>query len=126
MSTFGNNLKKVRKEKGFTLDRLADEVNRNYRTSLTKSTLSRWERGKADPQMSSLVAVARFLRVSIDNLYGEVSGPYKSAIIDCVRHLEDEKKLRIIWTFAKSLTKKEKSSDRVDARETEDNAKFNN
>lgn len=39
----------------------------------------------------------------------EASGPYKSAIIDCVRHLEDEKKLRIIWTFAKSLTEKKKN-----------------
>lgn len=39
----------------------------------------------------------------------EASGPYKSAIIDCVRHLEDEKKLRIIWTFAKSLAEKKKN-----------------
>ena len=39
----------------------------------------------------------------------ETSGPYKSAIIDCVRHLEDEKKLRIIWTFAKSLAEKKKN-----------------
>lgn len=39
----------------------------------------------------------------------EASGPYKSAIIDCVRRLEDEKKLRIIWTFAKSLTEKKKN-----------------
>lgn len=56
----------------------------------------------------------------------EESEPYKKAIIECVRHLEDEKKLRIIWTFAKSLAEKEKSSDRVDAREPEENAKFNN
>lgn len=50
----------------------------------------------------------------------EASGPYKSAIIDCVRHLEDEKKLRIIWTFAKSLTEKEKSSDCVGALKSEE------
>ena len=73
-----------------------------------------------DPRASSLVAVARFLNVSIDALYDEESGPYKSAIIECVNHLEDEKKLRIIWTFAKNLVNKKKSSDRVDARETEE------
>lgn len=50
----------------------------------------------------------------------EESGPYKSAIIDCVRHLEDEKKLRIIWIFAKSLTEKENSSDRVGALRSEE------
>lgn len=62
--------------------------------------------------------VPRMFKELFENV--EVSGPYKSAIINCVRHLEDEKKLRIIWTFAKSLTEKEKPSDRVGALKSEE------
>lgn len=63
-------------------------------------------------------AVPRMFKALFETV--EASGPYKSAIIDCVRHLGDEKKLRIIWTFAKSLTEKEKSSDCVGALKSEE------
>lgn len=68
MSTFGDNLRKIRKQRGLTLEELADGVNRNCGTSLTRSTISKWERGKMDPRASSLVAVARFLHVSVNAL----------------------------------------------------------
>ncbi|GFZ24638.1 hypothetical protein CMETHOX_25610 [Lacrimispora indolis] len=56
---------------------------------------------------SKLNPVPRMFKALFE-VVGE-EGPYKNAIIECVRHLEDEKKLRIIWTFAKSLAEKKKN-----------------
>lgn len=63
---FSVNLKDARKQKGFTLDELADIYNRRYAGKLNKCTLSRYEHGTQEPMLSVAIKLADILEVSID------------------------------------------------------------
>ncbi|MEG0379907.1 MAG: helix-turn-helix transcriptional regulator [Eubacterium sp.] len=69
MNNFGENLKLARKEKGLSCERLAVSANRKFGTTITKSTIFRWEKGETQPRASNLVAITKILDVSIDELY---------------------------------------------------------
>ncbi|WKA55310.1 helix-turn-helix transcriptional regulator [Planococcus shixiaomingii] len=66
MATLGERIKKLRKEKGLTLQALAGE-------SLTKGMLSLIENNKANPSMESLSYIAEQLGVDKNELLEEVS-----------------------------------------------------
>lgn len=66
METLGERIKKIRKEKGFTLQALAGE-------ELTKGMLSLIENNKAKPSMESLAYIAKRLGVDQNELLEEIS-----------------------------------------------------
>lgn len=59
---FGKRLKKLRLEKGVTQEILAQEIH------VTRQTISGWERGRSEPDLSTLLCLARFFDVTIDEL----------------------------------------------------------
>lgn len=59
-----NRLKELRKQKGLTLVELGEEVN------LANNTLSQYERGIREPNISTLIKLADFFSVSVDYLIG--------------------------------------------------------
>jgi transcriptional regulator with XRE-family HTH domain len=59
------NLKLLRIQSGMTLDTLADE------TSLTKSYLSKVERGLSNPSIGAAMSIARALGVTVERLFGQ-------------------------------------------------------
>lgn len=61
---FANNLKILRLEKGLGQVELSKELG------LSKGIISLWENGLREPNMSSLITLARFFNVSIDYLVG--------------------------------------------------------
>lgn len=67
---FSQRLRKVRKEKGITLDKLAETYNRRFDGHLNKGTLSMYENGKQEPLISVVVQLAIILDVSIDYITG--------------------------------------------------------
>lgn len=56
-------VRKVREEKGYTIDKLANLA------SLSKGHLSRIERGETEPTISTLVRLATVLKVKVEELY---------------------------------------------------------
>ena len=62
MSTFGQNIKLLRKRKGRTQDDVAFILN------MKRSTLSGYENGVAQPGLESLAAFSKYFNVSIDTL----------------------------------------------------------
>lgn len=65
----GDNLKKLRKERGFTLDTLSEALNNlNSGVSFNKGKLSKWENNKEEPKLSSLKVLADFYNIPIDIL----------------------------------------------------------
>ena len=64
MFNFGNNLKKLRKEAGFTQTELAGKVG------TTVQSVSKWECGKGMPDISQIVPLSNVLGVSTDELLG--------------------------------------------------------
>lgn len=64
LNKFKDNLKELRIEKGLGQVELAKAVG------VSKGIISLWENGLREPNMSSLIALATFLGVSIDELVG--------------------------------------------------------
>ena len=61
---FKEKLKTLRKEKGLGQVELAKELG------VSKGTISLWENGLREPNMSSLVRIAKYFEVSVDFLVG--------------------------------------------------------
>lgn len=61
---FGENLKKLRKEKDLTQETLADYLGVSFQA------ISKWERGETYPDIIMLPAISSFFDVSIDDLIG--------------------------------------------------------
>lgn len=58
----GNNLKLLRKRKGFSQEEVAKSLN------LTRSSYSGYENGVADPSLETIISFSNFFKVSIDEL----------------------------------------------------------
>lgn len=62
--TFKNNLGRCRKEAGYTQAQVSEI------TGIALGTLRRWEQGKNEPDMASVVRLASLYKQSTDNLLG--------------------------------------------------------
>lgn len=64
MATFPERLKSLRTEKGWSQQRLADELK------LSKSSINMYERGEREPSFETMEAIADLFNVDMDYLYG--------------------------------------------------------
>ena len=62
---FGENLKMLRKQKGFSQEELA------VRLHVVRQTISKWEKGLSVPDAEMLIRLAEILEVSVSELLGE-------------------------------------------------------
>lgn len=63
-NNFGKSIKELRLEEGITQRELAK------RLGVCNQTISFWEKGQREPDLDSLVAIAKYFHVSIDFLLG--------------------------------------------------------
>lgn len=70
MSDFSRNLYNLRTKNGYTLESLANAINKACGTNFTKSTFSKWERGATEPAFQSILPIADFFHVTVDWLIG--------------------------------------------------------
>ena len=69
---FGERLRTIRKESGYSMDQLCDDFNKVQNSiRLNKSTISRYENGTQEPMLSTVAALAKFFNVSAMYLTGE-------------------------------------------------------
>lgn len=61
---FCENLKSIRKAKGFTQDELAIRLN------VVRQTISKWEKGLSVPDAEMLIRIAQIFEVSVSELLG--------------------------------------------------------
>lgn len=64
-SELGNRIKKFRISQGFTLEKLAQKAG------LTRGYLSKIERSKKAPPVSTLISIAKALKISMAEIFGE-------------------------------------------------------
>ncbi len=62
---FGDNLKTLRKNKGFSQEQLSLRLN------VVRQTVSKWEKGLSVPDAEMLVKIAEVLGTSVNELLGE-------------------------------------------------------
>ena len=58
MSNFGENLKEIREDRGYSQQDLAKELN------ICRENISKWETGKISPQLKWVYEIARVLKVN--------------------------------------------------------------
>ena len=59
---FNEKLQKLRKQKGLTQEELAEKLY------VTRTAVSKWESGRGYPNIDSLLAIAKFFSVTVDEL----------------------------------------------------------
>lgn len=68
--TFGSNLRRLRQEKGYTQEKLAETLG------VAAQSVSRWECGNTLPDVTMLPALAKVYGVTVDDLYWETAYAY--------------------------------------------------
>ena len=63
--SFAENLKKIRKEKGFSQEELAEIMN------VSRQAVSKWEQGGGYPEVEKLLLLSSKLNISLDSLMSE-------------------------------------------------------
>ena len=84
----GNNIYNLRKEKGFSQEKLAEKIN------VTRQTISNWELGETSPNPEQLILLSESLNKSIDELVGNEFDTSKSK-----EKNENFKNLRNIYIY---------------------------
>lgn len=102
---FNENLKKLRKEKGFSQEELAAKLN------VVRQTISKWEKGLSVPDAQLLISLSEILETPVSVLLGETieskeSVSDKNAIAEQLSRINSqlsEKTLRNrrIWSSVK-------------------------
>ena len=75
----GNKILKLRKEKGYSQEDLAEKLN------VTRQTISNWELGSTQPNPEQLKGLSKILNVSIDEL---LDNDIKGVIVEKVSNTE--------------------------------------
>ncbi|WP_437829026.1 helix-turn-helix domain-containing protein [Niallia taxi] len=66
----GKIIKKLRMKRGLSQSDLAEKINEEFKTSLNKGMVSKWENGVGDPRIDTVRYLALFFNVSLDYLLG--------------------------------------------------------
>ena len=64
--TFGEKLQQLRKDRGWSQERLAEEI------PISRQAVSKWESGASDPSTTNLIALAKLFGVAPEDLLREV------------------------------------------------------
>lgn len=70
MTTFAENLNKLRKSHDLSLKELSDRLNNRYDVKFSKASIDRWEKGTTSPSMEHASALADYFNISLDELSG--------------------------------------------------------
>ena len=100
--SFSENLRKYRRERGFTQSGLAECLG------VSSQAVSKWENGDSYPDATLLVPLASLLEISLDELFGRRDVPFGSLVDGLSRLLRDapaEDRYRIAWDTVCHLQK---------------------
>ncbi|GFH39819.1 S24 family peptidase [Lactococcus insecticola] len=94
---FATKLKQLRKEKGLTMEELANKIGR------TKSTISRWEKGERSPKMFEMVKLEQIFGIPAEEIMYDVTATSDSIIaqISATSSKLHEPRQEKVLTFAK-------------------------
>lgn len=102
---FGANMKRIRTDRGLSMDDFCNEFNRRYSAKLNKSTISRYENGTQEPMISTAKKIAEFLEVSLEELLYGISQKETSLETIAAHALRDltEEEIKAVITLAKHI-----------------------
>lgn len=63
-------LKGLREQKQVSMDKMCEDLNNAYNVAIAKSTISKWENGKAEPSLANARILTKYFNVTLDYLLG--------------------------------------------------------
>lgn len=93
MSNFGSLLRNLRTSRSLTLEELAENLNKKYHTKLSKSSISRWETGDAEPKLDSVRILADYFGVAGSYFFSDMvdqTEVHNSKIETIAAHIDDD------------------------------------
>lgn len=93
-----NNLKKIRKDRKMTQEEVSSALN------VSRATVSNWEAGIYEPDLTSLVNLAKLFSVSIEDILG-IEAQKKEDVFSGLDDQEKEEVLHLIEFLKKRKSK---------------------
>ena len=90
MSDFAKNLRKFRKDKGYSQQKLAKILGYGY------TAIANYESGRNEPSLDVLIVLAETLGVTVDELLGVEKNPEERRLLSAFQKLNEEEKMTIL------------------------------
>lgn len=101
MASFHQRLRELRKEKGVSLDEIANSID-----GVAKGSLSRYENKKSEPGINTAIKLANYFNCSLDYLLGRSNYKNAEALIEYKDENEVNEAIDILEDLADNLTTK--------------------
>ena len=88
----GLKLKKLRIDKGLTMEQLSEIFNKNYNANISKSMISRWENNKRIISTPNASLYCKYFNISLDYIFNGIN------TIETILDLEENQKLNKNYT----------------------------
>ena len=108
ISVFGTRLRLLRKEKGWSMDQMIEKLNEVASSTISKSSVSRWESGAREPMLTTVQLLSSFYGVSPAWLMGQTddrngtepkiddTDNYGKALMKIYNSLSDRNKAKLV------------------------------
>lgn len=70
MNELSATLKTLRENKQISMDQMCEDLKKKFGVSIAKSTISKWENGKAEPSLANARVLANYFNVTLDCIIG--------------------------------------------------------
>ena len=90
MSDFAKNLRRYRKRKNYSQEKLAKELHYGY------TAIANYESGRNEPSIDDLIRLAKALNVTVDELSGMKFTSKEEELVACFLKLNEENQNRIM------------------------------
>ena len=90
MSDFAKNLRRYRKRKNYSQEKLAKELHYGY------TAIANYESGRNEPSIDDLIRLAKALNVTVDELIGMKFTSKEEELVACFLKLNEENQNRIM------------------------------
>ena len=90
MSDFAKNLRKFRKDKGYSQQKLAKILGYGY------TAIANYESGRNEPSLDVLIVLAETHGVTVDELLGVEQNPEEKRFLSAFQKLDADKKMTIL------------------------------
>lgn len=90
MTLISNNLKYLRKQKGYTQQELADKVG------IKRSLIGAYEEGRADPRIDTLIKIGKVMGLPVDALIKKDLAKLSPADIESLKEKSDKDKMKVL------------------------------
>lgn len=90
MSDFAKNLRRYRKRKNYSQEKLAKELHYGY------TAIANYESGRNEPSIDDLIRLAKALNVTVDELIGMKFTSKEEELVVCFLKLNEENQNRIM------------------------------